>query len=193
MPDNSVPEQDPPLVEVKVTNPVTYLKKWWNKIIGNEGMEFRFRVKPLTAIAISLVVVTAAFGLGQVDSAVITKPIPTSTPEVWKETAFTGTLRFSDVTGKYYLTVTSSSEAITLDVPANFDLKDLIGKRVFAAGKYNKSQRILKVAEARDMEVLPKNPVAIPLLSPSPAPTMIATPSAQPTPNETPLQTPAGE
>ena len=92
MPDNPVPEQDPPLVDVKVTNPVTYLKKWWNKVIGNEGMEFRFRVKPLTAIAISLVVVTAAFGLGQVDSAVTTKPIPTPTPEVWRETAYTGTL-----------------------------------------------------------------------------------------------------
>ena len=91
------------------------------------------------------------------------------------------------------MTVTSSPEAITLDVPANFDLEDLIGKRVFAAGEYNKSQRILKVAEARDMEVLPKNPVAIPLLSPSPTSTMTATPSAQPIPSETPFQTPNGE
>lgn len=136
MPDNSVPEQDPPLVDVKVTNPVTYLKKWWNKVIGNEGMEFRFRVKPLAAIAISLVVVTAAFGLGQVDPAITTKPIPTPIPEVWRETACTGTLQFSDTTGKYYL-VTTPAEAITLDVPENFDLKDLIGKRVFAVGEYN--------------------------------------------------------
>jgi len=77
MPENPVPDQDPPLVDVKVTNPVTYLKKWWNKVIGNEGMEFRFRVKPLTAIAISLVVVTVAFGLGQVDPTITTKPVPT--------------------------------------------------------------------------------------------------------------------
>lgn len=191
MSDNPVSEQDPPLVDVKVTNPVTYLKKWWNKVIGNEGMEFRFRVKPLTAIAISLVVVTAAFGLGQVDPALITKPIPTPAPEVWRETAYTGTLQFSDITGKYYL-VTTSSEAITLDVPGNFDLKDLVGKRVFAAGKYNKANKTMIVSDASDMEVLSKKPVSIPLLSPSPAPTMTATPSAQPEPSGTPSQTPTG-
>ncbi len=186
MPENPVPDQDPPLVDVKVTNPVTYLKKWWNKVIGNEGMEFRFRVKPLTAIAISLVVVTVAFGLGQVDPTITTKPIPTPTPEVWRETAYTGILQFSDITGKYYL-VTTSSEAITLDVPENFDLKDLVGKRVFAAGKYNKAEKMMIVSDASDMEVLSKKPVSIPLLSPTP--TMTATPSAQPAPT----QTPAGE
>ena len=192
MPENAVPDQDPPLVDVKVTNPVTYLKKWWNKVIGNEGMEFRFRVKPLTAIAISLVVVTVAFGLGQVDPTITTKPIPTPTPEVWRETAYTGTLQFSDVTGRYYL-VTTSAEAITLEVPDNFDLKDLVGRRVFAAGNYNKAIKKMIVSDASDMEVLSKKPVSIPLLSPSPTPTMTATPSAQPTPTQTPSQTPAGE
>lgn len=190
--ENPIPDQDPPLVDVKVTNPVTYLKKWWNKVIGNEGMEFRFRVKPLTAIAISLVVVTAAFGLGQVDPALITKPSPTPLPEVWRETAFTGTLQFSDITEKYYL-VTTSSEAITLDVPEYFDLEELVGRRVFAAGEYNKADRILIVSDASNMEVLSKKPVPIPILSPSPTPTTTATPSAQPTPLETPSQTPAGE
>ena len=185
MPENSVPEQDPPLLDVKVTNPVTYLKRWWNKVIGNEGMEFRFRVKPLTAIAISLVVVTVAFGLGQVDPALITEPIPAPIPEVWRETAFTGTLQFSDITGKYYL-VTTSSEAITLDVPEYFDLEELVGRRVFAAGKYNKADRILIVSDASNMEVLSKKPVPIPILSPSPTPVMTASPSAQPTPTETP-------
>lgn len=186
--------QDPPLVDVKVTNPVTYLKKWWNKVIGNEGMEFRFRVKPLTAIAISLVVVTAAFGLGEIvlpydipffkqNLPIISTPTPA--PEVWRETAYTGTLQFSDITGKFYLLVTSSSEAITLEVPENLDLKDFVGRRIFAAGQYNKSQRILKVLEASDMEVLPKKSVSIPTLAPTSTPT--ASPSAEPIPTATPL------
>jgi len=55
---------EPPLVDVKVTNPLTYIKRWWNRIIGNEGIDFRFRVRPLTAIAIALIITTVAFGLG---------------------------------------------------------------------------------------------------------------------------------
>jgi hypothetical protein len=57
--------KEPPLVDVKVTNPLVYIKSWWKKIIGNEGVDFRVRVKPLTAIAISIIVVTVTMGIGR--------------------------------------------------------------------------------------------------------------------------------
>ena len=60
------PSSDPPLVDLKITNPVAYFKKWWAKIIGNEGVDFRLHFHPLTAMAIALVIVTVGFGLGDI-------------------------------------------------------------------------------------------------------------------------------
>jgi len=165
MPETS----DPPLIDIKVTNPVTYFKKWWAKIIGNEGIDFRLHFRPLTAIAIALVIITVSFGLGrEVGPAPTPSPTPVSTPEpTLKDTAFVGTLHYSNPTTKFYLVTASSAEAITLIVPANIDLQLLVGKRIFAAGAYSKSARTLQVADAKDMEVLPKSPVPIPTTPPT--------------------------
>jgi len=184
---------EPPLVEVKVTNPITYIKAWWKKVINNEGVDFEFHIRPLTAIAIAVVIATIGFGVGRfvlpegIDipffeySNSTSSPTPT-TETTWKETAFTGTLRYSSETNKYYL-VTTSSEAITLQVPENMDLKDFVGKRIFATGKYNKSSRILIIADAKDTEVLSKTPL--------PLPTYLSTPTASPTSTPTETATPA--
>lgn len=160
---------NPPLIDLKVTNPVTYLKQWWAKIIGNEGIDFRLHFHPLTAMAIALVIITVGFGLGrQVTPLSLPSPTPTSAPEPQlKDTAFVGTLHFSTPTAKFYLVTTSSAEAITLIVPDAIDLQPLIGKRILAAGSYSKSARTLQVADAKDMEILPKTPVPIPTASPS--------------------------
>jgi len=186
MPDD-LPNIDPPLVDVKVTNPVTYIKKWWAKIIGNEGVDFSFHIRPLTAILVSLAIASVGFGFGRfvlpfelpffkyIDNT-LSSPNPTPTEEpIWRETAFTGNLQYSNTTYKYYL-VTTSSEAITLDVPKTIDLNELIGKRILAAGLYNKAERILKVSDAKNMEVLPKTPVAVPTNTPTPSPTLQPSP-----------------
>ena len=34
-------------------------------MIGNEGIDLRFRIRPLTAIAISIVVAVTGFGIGR--------------------------------------------------------------------------------------------------------------------------------
>ena len=162
---------DPPFVDIKVTNPVTYFKKWWAKIVGNEGIDFRLHFHPLTAIAIALVIITVGFGLGREVGPAPTpslSPTHVSTLEpLLKNTAFVGTLHYSDPTAKFYLVTASSAEAITLIVPANIDLQPLVGKRIFAAGAYSKSARTLEVADAKDMEVLPKSPVPIPTTPPT--------------------------
>src|SRR3990172_12352953 len=136
-------KKEPPLVDVKVTNPLTYIKSWWKKIIGNEGVDLRLRVKPLTAIAISIVVLTVTLGIGKfvfpfkIPFFVYTSTAtPTPVPDgiEYRDTAFTGMLRRAFLSNRYYLT-TSSSEAINLEVPENIDLNDFVGRRIFATGK----------------------------------------------------------
>ena len=170
--------KDPPLVSLQVTNPVTYLRIWWKKIVGNDGIDFSFRIRPLTAVfmtaTITLILTGAGYSLGKIAVPIpepldkyIPKIIPSPTPIVWRETAFSGSLKFTESTKRYYL-VTTSSEAITLQVPENIDLSKFVGKRIMASGNYNKGTRILVVSDAQDLEVLPTKAVTIPTLIPTP-------------------------
>ncbi len=185
-------KKEQPLVDMKVTNPVTYLKRWWDRIIGNEGVDFRFRVRPLTAIAITLVVVAVAYGVGRIklpfkipffEYALTPSPSPeiSPTPNPWRPTAFTGVLHRS--ANKFYL-LTSASEAITLEVPEEVVLEELIGKRILATGEYNSENRTLKVSNVDDLEILASSPSPIPTNSPSPTPTLTPTASPSATPSE---------
>jgi len=175
---------EPPLVDLKVSNPVTYLRIWWKRVVGNEGMEFKFKIRPLTSIAIAIIVTTIALGVGRF---VITNTAPfvkfetpssedlrvnnpESTPDTWRETGFTGTVHFSNVVSRYYLLTSTSAEAIILDVPSSINLSTVVGKRIFATGNYNKSTRILRVSDATDLELLSKKPTPIPTASPTPTP-----------------------
>jgi hypothetical protein len=185
-------KKEPPLMDVKITNPITYLKSWWKKIIGNEGIEFRIKVRPLTAIAISLIIVTVSLGLGYFSlpfSIPFLKYTPTvsPTPEFTRDTAFSGTLRFTEANNRYYL-VTLSSEAITLEVPDNVDLQELIGRRIFATGIYSENTRTLKVNTASDLEILPEEIEVVPTTTPSPTPT--PSPEATELPTFSPTPTP---
>lgn len=175
---------EPPIIEVR--NPVTYLRLWWQKVMGKEGVDFNFKIHPVTAFLIAFGLGTGLFGAGRYsvnipflkyETISTAKPSPT-TVAVWKETAFTGKLQLSLTTNKYFL-ITTSSEAITLDVPDNLDLLTLIGKRIFAIGEYNKTERLLKVADIKDLEILSKTPVPIPTIE------VISTPSATPVATDT--------
>jgi hypothetical protein len=173
--------KEPPLVDLKVSNPITYLKSWWKRIIGNEGIDFRFRIRPLTAIAISIIVVTVSMGIGKfvfpfkIPFFVYTSRIsPTPTPNLLRQTAFSGTLR-TDSAERYYL-LTSTSEAITLNVPENIDLSTLIGRRILATGSYHPDTRTLEVSDALDLEVLPKEAESIPTTTLSPEATPFISP-----------------
>lgn len=174
-------KKEPPLVNLQVTNPIIYLKRWWNRVLGGEGIDFRFRIKPLTAIALTLIIASVGFGIGRISLSTsqpyiqYTPPLPTPTPNLWRDTAFTGTLKYSITNQRYYL-LTSSSEAINLEVPENIDLSKLIGRRILATGSYNQDQRLLLVNTTEDLEILPKEPTPIPTTSP--------TPTATPTPTE---------
>lgn len=192
----------PDLLNVKITNPLVYIKYWWKRIMANEGVDLRLRVKPITAIAFAIVAFSLTFGLGgvvfpfafpwlKINNGIVATPTPT--PEIWKDTALKGTLTKTNTNPiKFYL-VTTSTEAVTLEVPVGFNLITLVGKRILAVGTYNSKDKVLEVEDIQDLEVLSTTPVPIPTSnptptpSPSPIPTPIATPTIEPTP--TPIET----
>lgn len=184
-------KKEPPLINLQVSNPVTYLKSWWNRVIGGEGVDLRFKIQPLTAIAMTVVIATIGFGVGRItisstkpyiqlisntNSQIMPPtPMPTNSPapaiDPWRATAFSGILKYSTIDSRYYL-ITTSSEAITLVVPENVDLSSLIARRIFATGKYNESTRTLEVSDASDLEVLPKKIESVPVVEESPEPVL---------------------
>jgi len=190
-------DNPPDLVNLKITNPLVYIKYWWKRIMANEGIDFRLRVKPITAIAIAVIAFSLAFGLGGVVfpfafpwlkiNNQITTPSPTPTPEIWKETALKGTLRKTTTVPIKFFLLTSSDEAVTLEAPNYINLNSLVGKRIFASGNYNKKAKILIITDVQDLEVLSTTPVPIPTSSPTPSPS----PSPTPTPTATPIPEPS--
>src|SRR3989344_1359291 len=181
---------------VSVTNMPSSFSYFKNGIVADSANLPIPRVRLVTTIAIAFVVTSLTLGIGKFAlSATIpflkyeklegilvtdTPKIPTITPDPWRETAFTGTLQYSGPIQKYYL-ITTSSEAIALEVPVNIDLKDTVGKRIFAAGNYNKITRTLVVASASDLEVLPKKPSPFPTVIPTPTLFETTTPNTSPT------------
>ena len=170
------PRKDPPLVNLQITNPVTYIKHWWKKVVANEGVDLRFRIRPFTAIAIAVSISIVSFGLGRFTLPAenpivkyIPQLAPSPTPNPWRETAFTGILRSSG--SRFYLE-TAQSEAITLSLPTNINPNKLLGKRILAVGKLNTRNLVLEVTSASDLEILPVQITPIPTIFTTPAPSL---------------------
>jgi len=195
----------PDLVNLKVTNPLVYIKYWWKRIMANEGIDFRVKVKPLTVFGVSLIAFSLAFGLGGVvlptffpwmkfDNGIVATATPTSQSEILKDTALKGTLTKTNTNPVKFYLITTSTEAVTLEVPVGFNLTTLVGKRILAVGTYDSKSKVLEVEDIQDLEVLSTTPVPIPTTIPTPKPT--ETPSPVPTaiptvePTITPTETP---
>ena len=166
----------PPLINFSISNPMTYLKLWWNKTIANEGVDVKFRIRPLTMITLAAVFAFGGFGLGRLSvplPAPITKYLPQlappPTPDPWKDTAFAGLLHYATTTKTFYLE-TQAAEAITLEVPQALNLSKYVGRRIFATGKFNTVTGVLVVGETEDLELLPTQVTHIPAASSSPSP-----------------------
>ena len=179
-----------------------YIKYWWKKIMANEGIEVKIKARPVTVFGVALIVFSLAFGLGgvvlpsffpwvKINNEIITTPSPTPISSVTKDTALRGKLtKTNSIPTKFYL-VTSSTEAVTLNVPTGFNLNLLVGKRILAVGIYDSKNKILEVKDIQDLEVLSTIPVPIPTATPSPKPTETPSPVSTviPTIESTPLPT----
>src|SRR5260221_2708014 len=175
------PTVEPDLINFKVSNPVTYLRLWWKKVIANEGVNIK--IKPLTAIILTIIAVGGVYGGGYIAAMnilrkipVVNQFVPTPIPEpiITKDTAYAGILRKSG--DKFYLQ-TGDGQAINLIAPKNVNLDNLVGKRIFATGVFNMQTEYLTVTDATDLEVLPTSPVPVPTTSSSPSPTEIPSPN----------------
>jgi len=172
----------PPLVNLQIANPVTYLKLWWKKVMGQEGIDVHFRIHPITAIILTSMIATGSFAIGRFTlPAPIIKYLPqlapSPSPNPWKEAAYTGT--FKQINNKYILS-TGEGESVILDVPATVNIPKILNKRILAIGQYNTTTKILKVTEATDMEVLPVPIIPVPTTTPSPSPIIFVSPSPSP-------------
>ena len=203
----SVNTTNPPdLLNVKVTNPLVYIKYWWKRIMANEGIDIRFRAKPLTVFGIALIGFTLLFGIGGVVLPVffpwmkfsnnIVTVSPTPQPELLKDTALKGTLTKTNTNPTKFYLITTSTEAVTLEIPVGFNLTTLVGKRILAVGTYDSKNKVLEVEDIQDLEVLSTTPIPIPTTTPTPKPTETPIPTITPTmiptvePTIAPVETP---
>ncbi len=164
--------KDPPLLSLQITNPLTYLKLWWQRVMGNEGVDLHLKIKPLTALGMVALLSGGSFVLGRIT---LPEPIvqyipqlaPSPSPSPWREAAYTGKVVLS---GKKYYLDTADSGVITLEAPQNVNLPKLLNRRILAIGQYNQFSKILKVTAATDMELLPAQTIPVPTTIPSPSP-----------------------
>ena len=188
----------PDLVNLKVTNPLVYIKYWWKRILANEGLDMRVRAKPLTVFGLAIIIFSGVFGLGGIvfpkffpwmkfnNNTVVSSPTPQ--PELLKDTALKGTLTKTNTNPVKFYLITTSTEAVTLEIPVGFNLTSLVGKRILAVGTYDSKNKVLEVEDIQDLEVLSTTPVPIPTTTPTPKPT--ETPSPTPIPTITPTVEP---
>ncbi|MDP2684034.1 MAG: hypothetical protein Q8P20_03170, partial [bacterium] len=126
---------------------------------------------------------------------------PTPTPEILKDTALKGTLAKTKTTPIRFYLITTSTEAVTLEVPYGFNLDTLVGKRILAVGSYDSKNKVLEVEDIQDLEVLSTTPVPIPTSTPTPftspkptaqagTPTPTIAPTVEPTPSPISTQSP---
>lgn len=137
-------DEDPPLI--KITNPVTYLKRWWNRILAKEGIDFKlgFKIKPITAVLIASIVITG--GLSSGITALVFKAFwPTSSPILHRQIIQSGTIQTG--TGGFYLA--SSDQTIWKLKPKkqNINLNDQVGKQVTVTGNMTKEPNLIEVSE----------------------------------------------
>ena len=184
------PGIEPDLVNFKVSNPVTYLRLWWKKVMSKEGIDFRFRIHPVMVMFIASAFAVGGFGVGRISVfsyiPILNKIISPNTPNLsnsptpqaisdWSDSALTGKLQITPNSNKYYL-LTSSYMAISLQFSKEIDLTRYLGKRILATGSYNQKTHTLIISDILDLEVLPPSPVPVVV----PSQTATASPTATP-------------
>ncbi len=169
---------DPPLFSFEVTNPITFLKAWWKKVMTKEGVDLHLKIKPVTAVLISTILIAGGAGAGWFGNSILRQvpvvkdyiPSPSPSPTPWVDTAYSGTLRKVD-SGKYYLQ-TGDGQAISLSIPTNINLDKYLSKKIFANGKYYPETKLLVVESATDLEIVIQS-TSVPTPSPTPSPTFV--------------------
>lgn len=150
----------PPLVSFSITNPVTYLKLFWKRVMSNEGIDLRLKIKPLTAITIVLgfLGISTSLGIGAgwwlntlAKTPIVGQFVPL--PNTSKQISATGKIQYNTKTRVVYL-LTANSQLITLELPDTVAISGFSGKEVIVSGRYDSEKRVLAVEKNDDLQLL---------------------------------------
>lgn len=171
---------DPPLISFSVTNPVTYLRRFWKGVMASEGVDIRLKIHPMTAVMIILAVGGVSFGIGRISipepviqylpilATPTPTPFPTATPQPLIQAALVGTLQQQ---GDRFFLIGGDTQAIRLEIPPNVLIVKLIGKKILASGLYDRLRSVLLVEEASDLAIISGSmPVPTSSVTPTPSP-----------------------
>ncbi|MBI2596766.1 hypothetical protein HYW41_01295 [Candidatus Daviesbacteria bacterium] len=165
-PKQDTKDEDPPLI--KVTNPVTYFKRWWNKLMSKEGIDFKmgFKIKPVTAVLITSIIITGGVSSG-ITAFVLKTFWPTSSPVLHRQIIQSGTIQTG--TGGFYLASQDQSIWKLKPKKPNINLNEQVGKQVTVTGNLTKEANLIEVSEIilSDSSKTPLTPVPSPSSIPS--------------------------
>lgn len=130
---------DPPLVSVSVTNPITYLKLFINRLLKNEGITIK--IKPLTAIAM-IIALSTAFGTGFNVARIF---FPNSSPILHRTVTLQGTIQKSE-NGQYYLSLPDNTLWILRSASPN-SLTNTANKQALVKGNLTAEANVINVSE----------------------------------------------
>ena len=131
---------DPPLVSVSVTNPITYLKLFLKRLLRNEGITIK--IKPLTAITMILALSTS-FGTG---FNVAKMFFPNSSPLLHRAITLQGTVQMSE-SGQYYLSLPDNTLWTLRPTNPNLNLQNVVNKQVLVKGNMTSEPNVIEVKE----------------------------------------------
>lgn len=140
-------KNDPPLVSVSVTNPVTYLKLFLKRLLKNEGIDIHLKIKPLTVIA-CVSALSISFGTG---FNVAQMFFPTSSPLLHRAITLQGNIQRSE-SGQYYLSLPDNSLWTLRPTNNNTSLSSLMSKQVMVKGNLTAEPNIIEVKEVISFE-----------------------------------------
>lgn len=135
-------KNDPPLVAVSVTNPITYLKLFIKRLLKNEGIDIRLKIKPLTVIAI-VTGLSLSFGTG---FNVARMFFPNSSPIFHRSITLQGEVQRSE-SGLYYLALPDNTLWTLRPKIATIDLNNVVNKQVLVKGNMTAEANVVEVIE----------------------------------------------
>lgn len=133
---------DPPLIDIKITNPVKYLKLWLKRLLKNEGIDLRVRIRPLTAIAMCMAFATFFAGTGFSVAKIF---FPTSSPILKREVSYQGVVQKGG-NGYYYL-VLSDGVMYKLTPKSKLNLDQYLTQSVSLKGNLTREPNVINVSE----------------------------------------------
>lgn len=139
-------KDDPPMVDLKITNPVTYFKKWVGKFLSNQDIDLRLKIKPFATIGLILAfatVGTTTFSMGRY-------LFPNSSPILHRSITLQGKVQKSE-TGQYYLTLVDNS-LWNLKSTNKVNFTNVLNKQVTVKGNLTAQANVIEVSEVIPFE-----------------------------------------